>query len=228
MPRRLLSLLLFLAACRPQSAPSPEGEVRGAFDAVSAVTRADTGRAHRIIPLGPMSGDVEVLFGDPERPGEPFVMRIRELPGAMIPLHSHPVDENITVVQGSWYVGVGERWDSTALREMRAGDYAFVPAGSTMFAAAPEGGVVQVHGIGPFHIHWKDGLTTLDDPAGLSTFRHRKGDRVQTPRGPGVIVQGYASGAIVQYEVQGDGGTRFMADEADVRAGNRQGIGNRE
>lgn len=215
-PRRILPLLLLLVSCRAQSAPAPAGEVHGAFDAVSSVARADTGRAHRIIPLQPMAGDVEVLFGDPEKPGEPFVMRIRELPGARIPPHSHPVDENITVVQGTWYFGTGERWDSTALNEMGPGAYAFMPAGTTMFGASPEGGVVQVHGIGPFHIHWKDGLTTLDDPAGPSTFRYRKGDRVRTPRGTGVIRQGYASGTLIQYEIETDSGDRFMADESDV------------
>lgn len=218
MKRRILPILLLLASCRTQTSPSPGGEVRGAFDAASGVTRAASAdRAHRIIPLRPMTGDVEILYGDPEKAGEPFVMRIRELPGTIIPPHSHPVDEHITVVQGTWYFAVGERWDSTALGELAPGTYAFAPAGSTMFGYSPDGAVVQVHGVGPFHIHWKDGLTTLDDPAGPSTFRYSKGDRVQTPRGTGVIRQGYASGAILQYEIEADGGSRFMATESDVR-----------
>jgi quercetin dioxygenase-like cupin family protein len=216
--RRFLPLLLLLASCRVHTAPAPAAGASGAFDAASGVVRADTsGRAHRIIPLRQMSGDVEILYGDPEKAGEPFVMRIRELPGSIIPLHSHPVDEHITVVQGTWYFAVGERWDSTALGELTPGTYAFAPAGSTMFGASPDGAVVQVHGVGPFHIHWKDGLTTLDDPAGPATFRYRKGNRVQTPRGSGVILQGYASGALIQYEIEGDSPGRFMASESDVR-----------
>lgn len=217
MPRRWLPLLLLATSCRAHTAPPPAGEASGAFAAASGVTRADSGRAHRIIPLRRMTGDVEILFGDPEKPGEPFVMRIRELPGTMIPLHSHPVDEHITVVQGTWYFAVGERWDSTALGELTPGSYAFAPAGSTMYGWSPDGAVVQVHGVGPFHIHWRDGLTTLDDPAGPATFRYRKGDRLQTPRGAGVVRQGYASGAIIQYEMVGDGGGVFMATERDVR-----------
>lgn len=215
--RRLLPLLLLLLSCRAHITP-PSGQASGAFDAAAGVVRADTsGRAHRIIPLRPMSGEVEILYGDPETAGESFVMRIRELPGSMIPLHSHPVDEHITVVQGTWYFAVGERWDSTALGELTPGTYAFAPAGSTMFGASPDGAVVQVHGVGPFHIHRKHGLTTLDDPAAPATFRYRKGDRVQTPRGAGVIVQGYASGALIQYEIEGDAAGRFMATESDVR-----------
>ena len=144
-------------------------------------------------------------------------MRIRELPGTRIPLHSHPVDEHITVVQGTWYFAVGERWDSMALRELPTGTYAFAPAGATMFGYSPQGAVVQVHGVGPFHIHWREGSATLDDPDGASQFRFRKGERVQTSRGRGVIRQGYRSGEIIQYEIESEDAGKFMADEHDLR-----------
>jgi hypothetical protein len=65
----------------------------------------------RIIPIHSMTEDVEVLYGDPEKPGEPFVMRIRELPGGIIPPHKHPVDEHITILQGTLYFAVGEKFD---------------------------------------------------------------------------------------------------------------------
>ena len=52
-----------------------------------------------------------ILYGDPESPGQPFVMRIRELPGTVVTPHSHPVDEHITVLQGTWYLGFGETCD---------------------------------------------------------------------------------------------------------------------
>ena len=54
---------------------------------------------HRLVPIRPMSQDVEILYGDPESVGQPFVMRIRELPGGVIPPHRHPVDEHITVLR---------------------------------------------------------------------------------------------------------------------------------
>jgi len=87
--------------------------------AASGVTRADGGRGlteYRVIPLRPMSGDVEILYGDPDAIGQPFVMRIRELAGTVVPPHSHPVDEHITVVRGTWYFGLGETFDAGALR----------------------------------------------------------------------------------------------------------------
>lgn len=214
------SMYLLLVACGP-ARPSTEaagGETRGAFGAASSVRRADadSSQQHRIVPLRPMSGDVEILYGDPEAAGQPFVMRIRELPGTRIPLHSHPVDEHITVVEGTWYFAVGETWDSAALHALTPGTYAFAPAGSTMFGYSPQAAVVQVHGIGPFHIHWREGVATLDDPDGSARFRFRRGEQVRSPRGPGRIRQGYASGAIVQFEIEVEDGRLFMVDEADL------------
>src|SRR5688500_7165050 len=84
-------------------------------------SKRETNRESRIIPLQAMSEDVEILFGDPETVGEPFVMRIRELPGGVIPPHRHPVDEHITVVQGTIYFGIGDKFDRTALQEIKAG-----------------------------------------------------------------------------------------------------------
>lgn len=192
-----------------------------AFAAATGVARAEGAgdRARwRVVPLRPLAGDAEVVSGDPEKPGEPFVMRIKELPGGIVPPHTHPVDENITVVSGVWYFAVGEKFDRAALRELRAGDYAFAPKGSTMFGYCPDGAIVQVHGIGPFHIHWREGLKTLDSPDAASTFAFRRGDRVRTPRGAGTIREGYASGPIVQYEIEPAEGGRFMAEPRDVRA----------
>jgi hypothetical protein len=85
-----------------------------------------------------------------------------------------------------------------------------------MFGYCPDGAIVQVHGVGPFVIHWAHDATTLDDAGAAATFTLRKGDRVSTPRGEGVIRQGYASGDIVQYEIEGTGGARFMANQADT------------
>ena len=182
-------------------------------------------REHRIIPIRPMAQDVEVLYGDPEATGEPFVMRIRELPGTVIPPHRHPVDEHITVAQGTIYFGVGEKFDRAAMKEIKAGGYAFIPKGSTMFGYIPDGAIVQVHGTGPFHIHWRAGnrwldkYKTLDDPDAAAHFKFKKGERVVAKRGRGRIRQAYDSGEILQYEVEGEDGSLFMALEEELRRG---------
>ena len=176
----------------------------------------------RLVPIRSLSQDVDVLFGDPEKAGEPFVMRIRELPGGVIPPHRHPVDEHITVVQGTLYFAIGDTFDRASLTELKTGSYAFIPKGTTMFGYTPEAAIVQVHGVGPFHIHWRAGnewrntLRTLDDPGGSAAFKFKKGDRVITKRGAGRIRQGYHSGEIIGYEIDGDDGTLFMAEERDI------------
>jgi quercetin dioxygenase-like cupin family protein len=225
MRRALLVIGVVTACSRPTvagqaaSTPGAQDPSHGAMAAASGVTRADGGKGPnepRLIPLRPMVGDVELLYGDPEVPGQPFVMRIHELPGAKVPPHSHPVDEHITVLQGSWHFAIGPEFRLDALQELKAGSYAFAPKGSTMFGYSPDGAVVQVHGVGPFRIHWKGGLHTLDDPQAAKTFRFSKGAQVTAPHGRGRIVQGYASGAIVQYEIVDAAGRRFMADESAV------------
>ena len=188
--------------------------------AASGVARADAGkgpRDYRIIPLKSMAGDVEILYGDPEASDEPFVMRIRELPGAIVPPHSHPVDEHITVVQGTWYFALGDEYKTESLQELKAGSYAFAPKGSTMFGYSATGAIVQVHGVGPFRIHWHGGLHTLDDPDAKSVFRFARGARILFKGQNGKIAEGYASGKVVQYEIEAPDGGRFMASEHELQ-----------
>jgi len=55
----------------------PAGDLHPPMAAATGVTRAGVAkgsRAARVVPLRAMSGDVEILYGDPEVAGEPFVM----------------------------------------------------------------------------------------------------------------------------------------------------------
>jgi len=215
-------MLVLLAGCHPSnSSPTASNETDSAMAAATGVTRVDEGkgpREQRIIPLATMAGDVELLYGDPEKAGEPFVMRIRELPGAMVPPHSHPIDEHITVVQGTWYFAQGDEYQPEALRKLPTGSYAFAPAGSSMFGFSPDGAIVQVHGVGPFKIHWLCGLAKLDAKDAQTIFNFTRGSRVQVGDRKGTVVEGYASGKIKQYEIESESGERFMAIEQSVTA----------
>jgi quercetin dioxygenase-like cupin family protein len=191
------------------------------FASIAASAQQSVG-PHRIVPIGPMTQDVEILYGDPEKTGAPFVIRIRELAGGIIPPHRHPVDEHITVVQGTLYFAVGDKFDRAVLRELKAGAYAFIPKGRIMFGYTPDAAIVQIHGVGPFHIDWRsaggwrDGLQTLDSPDATDIFKFKRGERVVTPRGAGRIRQGYDSGEVIGYEIDGDDGTLFMAEECEI------------
>lgn len=213
----MLTLALIATGCA-HHAPPAASSADSPFAMASGITKTDgDARAARVIPLNTMTGDVEILYGDPEKAGEPFVMRIRELPGTLVPVHSHPVDEHITVVEGTWFFAVGDRWDRAQLKEIKAGGYAFAPKGSSMFGYSPDGAVVQVHGVGPFHIHWAHGSKTLDDADAATVFTFKRGERVDTPRGKGTIGNGYASGEIIQYEITTEDGRIYMVSQHELR-----------
>jgi hypothetical protein len=81
---------------------------------------------------------------------EPFVLRIHNDAGYIVFPHTHPIDENITVVKGSWALGMGRLFDRSALKPMELGSFGIAPRGMDHFAYANTDSILQVHGIGPF------------------------------------------------------------------------------
>jgi quercetin dioxygenase-like cupin family protein len=55
-----------------------------------------------------------ILAGDPDKVGSLFVFRIKQPDGSKIPPHWHPVDENVTLISGTFLYGVGEKFDEKA------------------------------------------------------------------------------------------------------------------
>jgi hypothetical protein len=87
--------------------------------ALSNAEAQDTA-THGVVPLHKLSPGqaVERVWGDPDTPGEPFVIRIHADAGYIILPHTHLVDENIVVVQGVWALGMGSRFDRSALEQL--------------------------------------------------------------------------------------------------------------
>jgi quercetin dioxygenase-like cupin family protein len=57
----------------------------------------------------------------------------------------------VTVIEGTWYLGEGERFDQAKLRGYPAGSFIVIPAGVPHFVAAKDGAVVvQLSGTGKF------------------------------------------------------------------------------
>jgi hypothetical protein len=169
----------------------------------------------QVVPLQPLGEDFVVIHGDAEKVGDPFVMRIRELRGSFIPPHTHPVDEHITVLSGKVCLGTGPEFDRAKLRCLGPGGYAFFPKGTTIFGEAPEPGIVQVHGIGPFHLMWKYPVQGFDSPDAKQAFKYRAGQKIRTRYGVGTIEKGWRSGPIIQYETR-VGDELVMATESEV------------
>jgi quercetin dioxygenase-like cupin family protein len=111
-------------------------------------------------PLRP-GAEMAVISGDPARPGSPFVIRFRYRGKARIPPHWHPVDENVTVLSGTFRIGMGESGDESATTALEVGAYALLPAKMPHYAWADDNTIVQAHGIGPFVINY---VNPADDP----------------------------------------------------------------
>ena len=197
----------FSAAAAPETIPSPSS-------------------VPIFAPIHILVHDGERVVGDPDKAGVPFVVRIRELPGNVVPPHIHHFDENITVVQGTWYFGIGSTFDAAKLHKLPVGSFVFIPHGTPMFGYAPDAVTVQVHGIGPFEQHFLGQVYTLTaaaDVSGGSTrdpsrFRFHAGQAVHSPRGEGRIQEGYAVGTIIEYEVLRADGHLIAAQERELSA----------
>jgi quercetin dioxygenase-like cupin family protein len=105
--------------------------------------------------------EIATVSGDPDKAGSPFVIRFKYLGKARIPPHWHPVDEHVTVLSGTFRIGMGERGAESATTALAAGAYAFVPAKMAHFGWTDGDATIQVHGIGPFVINY---VNPADDP----------------------------------------------------------------
>jgi quercetin dioxygenase-like cupin family protein len=108
----------------------------------------------------PAGSEMTVLSGNPSREGV-FTMRLRLPADYRIPPHWHPAIEHVTVIEGRFSMGLGDQWDDAALREHGPGDFMVMQPGTRHFAASSSGATIQLHGIGPWQIHY---VNPEDDP----------------------------------------------------------------
>jgi quercetin dioxygenase-like cupin family protein len=94
------------------------------------------------------------LFGDSSQDGA-WIDRVKIPGGARVLAHTHPQDELVTVIEGTWYLGEGAKFDSARLKGYPASSFLVIPAGVPHFAAAKEGTVVvQLSGNGRFQTEY--------------------------------------------------------------------------
>ena len=107
-------------------------------------------------PLVDMGGKIQlaVVQGNPMAAGAPYTLRLSCTDGTKIAPHWHPTTENVTVVKGTFALGMGSKWDPAALKDLPSGGFASAPARMRHFALCKGDAVVQVHGIGPFLVNW--------------------------------------------------------------------------
>jgi len=198
----------------------------------------DHSASHSVYPLGKFQPGqwVEKVSGDFTKPGEPFVFRIHQDAGYITLPHTHPIDENITVVKGSWSLGMGRRFDRSALKPMALGTFGVAPKNMEHFAWTKEEAVLQIHGIGPFTSTVVEpvyelteqgvflltslllpGRPTLSSPP--DCFALKINAKVRGDAGEGLVVGARCSPSnqITQYWVQKSNGDRFWATSQELK-----------
>src|SRR5262249_2181518 len=108
----------------------------------------------------PRGAKIAVLEGDPSKEG-PFVMRAKLPDGYKIAPHTHPKDERVTVLSGTLYLGLGDKFNEKEATALPAGSYGRMPAGMKHFGWAKGETVIQVNGEGPWVVEY---VNPDDDP----------------------------------------------------------------
>jgi len=107
----------------------------------------------------PKGAQIAVLHGDPSKAAE-FTVRFKFPDGYKIAPHWHSKDENLSVLSGTLILHMGDTMTAEA-HNLDAGAYHFLP-GKMHHAAETKGEtVLQLHGTGPFDIHY---LNPADNP----------------------------------------------------------------
>ncbi len=111
-------------------------------------------------PILPRGAELAVVEGDPSKAGS-FTMRLRMPDGYRLPAHFHPVVEHVTVIQGTFRVGMGDKFDAATLSDLPTGTFAALAPGVRHFAQAKGETVIQLHGVGPWSLTY---VNPADDP----------------------------------------------------------------
>jgi quercetin dioxygenase-like cupin family protein len=112
-------------------------------------------------PIFPAGAQFALVQGDPSVAGQIFTVRLRFPNGYILPPHTHPTDEHVTVLHGTFLVGLGPDFKRSALVPLGEDGFITAPANMAHFASARGMTEVQVHAIGPFQLTY---VHPSDDP----------------------------------------------------------------
>ena len=102
-------------------------------------------------PHLPAGAQAAVLEGNPKEKG-PVTLRLKFPANYSIPAHWHSMAERVTVLSGTFHVGMGDKLDKKASQTLEAGGFVSLPARMNHFAWTASPTVVQISLEGPFDI----------------------------------------------------------------------------
>ncbi|HRN87445.1 cupin domain-containing protein [Hyphomicrobium sp.] len=112
-------------------------------------------------PAFPKGATYVLLHGDPDKEGL-FILRVKFPPNYVVPPHTHPVFESVTVMSGAMWSGMGETVDKTGGKKLGAGGLLLLPANHAHYVwTQDEETIIQVAANGPFDLIY---INPEDDP----------------------------------------------------------------
>jgi mannose-6-phosphate isomerase-like protein (cupin superfamily) len=105
--------------------------------------------------------EMAVVSGNPDGKGGLYVLRIRSKGEVNVPPHWHVTEEHLTVLEGSFWMAQGDRFDAAKLHELKPGAHSVVPAGVRHFGIHKAGNLIEVFGVAPFVVKF---VNPEDDP----------------------------------------------------------------
>jgi hypothetical protein len=112
-------------------------------------------------PVFEPGAKMAVLQGDPSKPGL-FTIRLKGPDGYKIAAHWHPTTEHLTVISGTFYLGMGDKLDEKKGTAMGPGAFGTMPAKMHHYAWMKGETELQVYGMGPFALIY---VNPADDPS---------------------------------------------------------------
>lgn len=113
------------------------------------------------LPSLPPGAKIAVLEG-PMSQAVPFTVRLKLPANYRIPPHWHPATERITVLSGTFYMGMGEALDTSKGVAVPAGGFAVMQPKTPHFAyTTAEPVELQLHSTGPWGVTY---INPADDP----------------------------------------------------------------
>ena len=155
--RRLIMLLLMQGAFLSSPFLFAAVEIKKDMTLVESPAQLKWSPGPEVLPAGT---EIAVLHGNPQESGL-YAIRLKFPANFRIPPHWHTLDENITVISGTFYLGMGEKFDQSKGTKLPAGGFASIPAKTGHFAWTTEPTVIQLNNMGPFTIHY---YNLADDP----------------------------------------------------------------
>jgi quercetin dioxygenase-like cupin family protein len=96
----------------------------------------------------PPGAQMIVVYGNPKEKG-PYIFRVKFPAGYKVPAHKHEDGRTVTVLQGNYWSGVGEKYEQDKLTKFTPGSFYTTASGVPHFSWAETDVIIQEMGEGP-------------------------------------------------------------------------------